>query len=67
MNFWKEGSVFYITFLFLSIPSYTEYEVNRYLLRFIVCWLQFLDCVMEEHKEEFEIIPSSRKLNERQC
>lgn len=39
MNFWKEGSVFYITFLFLSIPSYTEYEVNRFLVSFRMNWI----------------------------
>lgn len=32
-------------------------EVNKYLLRFIECWLQFLDCVTKEEKQEFEIIP----------
>lgn len=30
-------------------------QVNKYLLRFIECWLQFLDCVAEDEKDEFEI------------
>lgn len=29
-------------------------QVNRYLFRFIKCWLKFLDCVTED---EFEITP----------
>lgn len=32
-------------------------EVNRYLLRFIECWLQFLDCMAKKKKMEFGIIP----------
>lgn len=35
-------------------------QVNKYLLRFIECWLQFLDCMAEDKKkkkDKFESIP----------